>query len=151
MNGWDVSVLQKVVDTCDDLNAQGSLSACPAITQFTGAQQNQCRKPSSLNEVVAGYLTELPGCNPVYAGPGSAPKPSCPGKAEVTIGAGSNYFTDVTSSGWAYQGCATDANPRSLTDKTTLYSAGVGDTMTVEKCMTYCKGYTYAGLEYAGE
>jgi hypothetical protein len=127
------------------------LDACSAITQFTGAEQNSCRLPSSLNEAVRGYLPTLPGCNPVFAGPGAAPKATCPGQAVVTIGSGLSYFTDVTSLGWGYQGCATDGSTRSLTDKTTLYTAGAGDTMTVEKCLSFCQGYTYAGLEYAGE
>jgi hypothetical protein len=152
VNGWDVNVLQRVVDECTDPAAQGSLDACAAITQFTGAQQNACRLPSSFNEKVAGVLPALPGCNPVQPGPAPATKATCAGQVDPVAGSGSSmYFTDVTSKGWAYAGCGTDGDPRTLTDKTTLYTAGAGDKMTVEYCIDYCKGYTYAGLEYAGE
>ncbi|KAF2667566.1 WSC-domain-containing protein [Microthyrium microscopicum] len=151
VNGWDIGVLQNVVDQCDDLSAQGVVDACSAVTQFTQAEQNACRLPSQINEQVAGYLPALPGCNPVTPGPGPAAAASCPGAVRAVIGSGPSYFTDATSKGWAFQGCATDGSTRTLTDKTTLYTAGAGDTMTVETCLTFCQGYTFAGLEYGQE
>jgi hypothetical protein len=139
------------VDNCNDPSAQGVLDACSAITQFDGSEQSTCKLPSQINEKVEGYLPALPGCNPVTPGPGAATtKPTCTG-AQATIGSGANYFTDETSNGWAYQGCASDGNTRTLSDKQSLYMAGVGSTMTVEWCLNFCQGYTYAGLEYAQE
>jgi hypothetical protein len=152
VNGWDVGVLQKVVDQCDNLADQGVLEKCNAITTFTGAEQASCRLPAQISEKVAGYLPALPGCNPVTPGPEPAnANPSCPGQSKATITSGSNYFTDATSQGWAYQGCAIDGSTRTLNDKTTLYASGAADTMTVEKCLTFYQGSTYAGLEYGGE
>jgi hypothetical protein len=147
-----VPVLQKVVDQCTDPNAQGVLEKCPPITMYTGAEQSNCRLPAQVNEQVAGFLPALPGCNPVSPGPGPAPSnPTCAGQTVATIGSGPSYFTDVTAKGWSYAGCATDGDTRTLGDKTTIYSSGVGDKMTVEYCINFCSGYTYAGLEYAGE
>jgi hypothetical protein len=68
------------------------------------------------------------------------------------IGQGATYYTDLTvSKGWSYVGCASDGNPRTLTDKTSIYMGGFGDTLTVEKCVDWCAGYKYAGLEYASQ
>ena len=143
--------LQNVVNDCDDLSAQGVLSACSAITTYTAQQQSDCRLPPQINEQVAGLLPALPGCNPVSPGPGVAPNiPVCAGAVAATIGSGPQYFTDMTSEGWAYAGCATDGSPRTLPDKTSVYSSG-SDAMTVEGCISFCSGYAYAGLEYGGE
>ena len=96
-------------------------------------------------------MPTLPGCNPISPAPGPAPKATCSGQAQATIGGAANYFTDETANGWAYQGCASDGSTRTLSDKMSLYMAGVGATMTVEWCLNFCQGYTYAGLEYAQE
>jgi len=77
---------------------------------------------------------------------------TCDGQSNPTVGSGSSmYFTDETSKGWSYLGCGTDGDTRTLSDKMTLYTAGLGEKMTVDFCLDYCKGYTYAGLEYASE
>jgi hypothetical protein len=156
VNGWDIPTLQSIVDTCTDDAAFGSIdkSACPPVDQFTSDQQNACKLPPMVDEQTAGHLPALPGCNPITSGPEEAPKiPTCAGQTAGTITTAETYFTDLTvSKGWAYVGCGTDAgSPRTLTDKSTQYMSGVGDTMTVEYCVGFCDGYTYAGLEYGSQ
>ncbi len=67
LNGWDVDVLQKAVDTCND--AGGVVENCPVFTQFTAAQCGQCKIPPTVNERVSGNLASLPGCNTPTYGP----------------------------------------------------------------------------------
>jgi hypothetical protein len=154
VNGWDVPTLQTITDTCTNDAAFGTLDACPVVQQFTSAEQNNCKLAPQIDEKVAGVLTALPGCNPVTTGPAAAPaNPVCSGQTPATIGQAASYFTDVTvTKGWSYVGCGTDSgNPRTLGDKSSVYMSGVGDTMTVEWCIDFCAGYTYAGLEYASQ
>lgn len=151
VNGWDVQALQDIVDTCTDDNAFGSLEACSIVQKFTDAEQNNCRLPPHIDEQVAGKLPALPGCNPVSRGPEPAdPNPVCDGYVPPVIGQGATYYTDLTTSkGWGYAGCAADGDPRTLADKTSIYSAGFGDDLTVEKCADWCAGFKYFGLEYS--
>jgi hypothetical protein len=151
VNGWNVPTLQKVVDECDNLADQGVIEKCGAITIFTNAEQATCRIPAKIDEKLAGFLPALPGCNPVSAGPDAAAPPTCTDQKVATIGSGPKYYTDVTSKGWGYIGCGVDGDPRTLNDKTSIYGAGVADTMTVEVCADFCKGYKYFGLEFGQE
>ncbi|KAF2795994.1 WSC-domain-containing protein [Melanomma pulvis-pyrius CBS 109.77] len=146
VNGWDVKVLQKAVDTC--LADSGSVAECGAVTMYTADECNQCKLPSVINEQVDGMLTQLPGCNPLTSGPErAAPVANCADQA--TIGApAANYVDLTTSKKWEYTGCGNDAGTRSFTgDKT------ASDDMTVEKCVDFCSaaGFSYAGLEYGRE
>ncbi|KIW03592.1 uncharacterized protein PV09_05346 [Verruconis gallopava] len=155
VNGWDIDTLQAIVDTCTDDSKFGSIdkSACPPIDQFTTDQQNACKLPPQIDEQVAGALPALPGCNPVTRGPEPAPlHPTCEGYTAPTIGQAATYYTDLTvSKGWAYMGCGSDGSTRTLDGKQSVYMAGFGDDMTVEKCVDWCAGYQYAGLEYASQ
>jgi hypothetical protein len=147
LNGWDVSVLQRVISECNDPAAQGVLEKCAAISTFTGAQQSVCRLPQQINEKVTGFLTALPGCNPVTPGPARPPKnATCPGLPVATIGNPATYYTNITAKGWGYQGCASDGSPRTLANKTSMSVAGSADKMTAEFCADFCKDYTYFGL-----
>jgi hypothetical protein len=152
VNGWDVPTLQAVVDQCNNDAAFGTLDACPPIanSQFTSDEQNSCKLAPQVDEKVVGLLPALPGCNPVTSGPEPAANAECPGQTPATIGQAATYFTDVTvSKGWAYLGCGTDSTgTMTLNDKSTLYEAVQ---MTVEYCVDFCAGYTYAGLEYGSQ
>ncbi|WYZ34618.1 hypothetical protein EsH8_I_000894 [Colletotrichum jinshuiense] len=53
----------------------------------------------------------------------------------------------ATVGAWKLYGCQTEAtNARALNAKTTA-----SDDMTLEKCATFCAGYTYFGVEYSRE
>jgi hypothetical protein len=148
LNGWDVDVLQKAINTCTD--ASGAVEKCAAVTQFTGSECQACTIPSTVQETIDGSLTKLPGCNDVTYGPDRAVASKCGDTA--TVGAGASNFVDLTSSPtmkWEYAGCGGDgAGDRAFRNASTAY-----DSMTVESCVSYCSagGWAYAGMEYSRE
>jgi len=149
VNGWHQATLQQAVDTCT--SDSGTLEDCHVFDNglFTASEQQACRIPPSIDEKATGTLSALPGCNPATSGPEYAqPQTTC-SAAKAVIGKVATYFTDVTSSGWAYQGCAADDYfVRTLTGASTS-----SDSMTVKTCAAFCesKGFALAGLEYARE
>lgn len=149
VNGWDHSTLQNAIDDCT--NDSGRLEDCPVFANdlFTSDDQQACRLPPSVDEKLTGSLDALPGCNTPTSGPEYAPYPqNCP-KTSISNSTGSSYFTDQTSSGWAYAGCATD----DYYDRTLTGASTSSDSMTVKTCVDFCsdKGFALAGLEYARE
>ncbi|OCL01175.1 WSC-domain-containing protein [Cenococcum geophilum 1.58] len=145
VNGWNVNVLQKAVDNC--LADSGQVSDCHEVTTYTASECQACRLPSVVNEQVDGWMSALPGCNPVTNGPGPAPKTPC---AVTPLSPPETNFVDLTvSKSWEYTGCGSDNYySRTFTGK----SESTND-MTVEKCVDFCSsnGYSYAGLEYSRE
>jgi hypothetical protein len=144
LNGWDVDVLQKATDTCN--NDSGLITDCPVFEFFSNAESQACVIAPSINEAVTGELEKLPGCNPVTYGPGEATPVSgsaCPSTAK--LGYNPVYYQNVT--GWDYVGCA----PDSVSSRTLPNSTYMSGDMTVEGCLSYCKskGLNYAGLEYS--
>jgi hypothetical protein len=143
LNGWDVDVLQKATDTCN--NDSGLITDCPVFDFFTTAQSQACVIAPTINEAVTGELEKLPGCNPVSYGPGRAPYSESGCTDTAALGYNPIYYQNVT--GWDYVGCA----PDSVSSRTFTNSTYMSDSMTVEGCLSYCKarGLNYAGLEYA--
>lgn len=93
MAGWDVDVLQHIIDTCDAGTA--GMDNCPGLPY--GLNKGDCTIESEVDEKVEGTLSKLPGNNPLTGfsygdkvpsrpSPGgdkpsdkpSAPKPSAP-------------------------------------------------------------------------
>lgn len=148
VNGWHHKTLQKAIDEC--LNNSGRIEDCHVFNDdlFTNDQQQACRIPPSINEATTGTLSALPGCNTPTTGPDYArPPTTC--AANASIGQQATYFTDMTSSNWAYAGCAVDDYfHRTLTGPSTS-----SDSMTVKTCVDFCdsSGHALAGLEYARE
>ncbi|TEB24887.1 hypothetical protein FA13DRAFT_1638238 [Coprinellus micaceus] len=69
--GWEGDSLQRAMDTCTDQGGQPE--SCRALTVQSDSQINACKQQPRIDEVVEGtYLRELPGCNPVQQGPGTA-------------------------------------------------------------------------------
>ena len=137
---------ENAVATC--LDSTGFVD-CPAF--YGGLQDDStkegCKIAPTVEEQVDGFLAALPGCNPLTYGPAEVVPGAC-SQATPAIGAVES-FTDMTSQGWSYQGCATD----SYTTRTLAGTSENVATLTVEGCMTYCasKGYSYAGAEYGTE
>lgn len=74
ISGWDESVLQKIIDTCDAGSV--GMDKCPEIPGGLNDNAESCTAPSPLKELVDGKLQKLPGDNPISGwGVGSAPKP----------------------------------------------------------------------------
>ncbi|KAF8684542.1 hypothetical protein RHS04_01261 [Rhizoctonia solani] len=74
-NGWETSVLQKAIDTCNNPNddtINGIIEACKAFKFQDDVVGKACKAAPELTEAVDGKLAKLPGCNPIQAGPGDA-------------------------------------------------------------------------------
>ncbi|KAF2835437.1 WSC domain-containing protein [Patellaria atrata CBS 101060] len=146
VNGWDVDVLQRAIDTCNSVS--GELRDCNAFTLQSNDDANNCKLPRMIDEEIEGVLDALPGCNPVSNGPGVVkPVANCP---QPEIGFAESFFTDITvTKQWMYAGCGTDDNG----DRTLQGADTRKPDMTVEKCIDFCsgKGFRIAGLEYGNE
>lgn len=139
LNGWDINVLQNAIDNCND--PSGSVDYCPAVTQFTQSECSQCRLPSSVNEVMDGHLSALPGCN-------DPTSPTC--NDATTLGTAKGSYIDLTQTKqWSYTGCGSD----SIADRAFTGPSFSRENTTVESCIDFCSssGHTYAGLEYKSE
>ncbi|KAF5331266.1 hypothetical protein D9611_013095 [Ephemerocybe angulata] len=69
--GWEGDSLQRAMDNCHD--GFGWPEACPELTILSDEDINKCVQRPRVDEVVeGGYIKELPGCNPVQEGPGTA-------------------------------------------------------------------------------
>jgi hypothetical protein len=146
LNGWDVKVLQKAIDTCTD--ASGQVEKCSAVTLFTRDEAAACQIPVTVAEKIDGTLSKLPGCNDISYGPDRATAPAnC--QDTTTFGPAPGIFADLTSKGWQYLGCGTD----SVADRAFKSAYTAADNMTVQSCVGFCTqgGWKYAGLEYSHE
>ncbi|KAI5271288.1 hypothetical protein E4T47_05393 [Aureobasidium subglaciale] len=143
LNGWDVDVLQKATDTCN--NDSGLIQDCPVFEFFSNAESQACVIAPTVNEVITGELDALPGCNAVTHGPDRAPYSMTGCTDTGKLGAAPVYYQNVT--GWDYVGCA----PDSVSSRTLSNSSYMSSSMTVESCLSFCKnkGLNYAGLEYS--
>ncbi|KAL4936958.1 hypothetical protein BDV06DRAFT_203905, partial [Aspergillus oleicola] len=148
VNGWDVPTLQEALDTCDDPN--GIIENCAALELYDDEITEGCMLEPSIDEAVSGWLSALPGCNPIQPGPNDA-KPVSNCSAPTAIDNPQHYYTDVTETlSWKWLGCTRDnVNGERVLDA----SSSSGDDMTVQKCINTCQkdGYTIAGLEYSRE
>jgi len=74
LNGWDVPILQQAMDTCTDMS--GVIEQCSVFTSKnllqTPAEQAKCVLTAPTKEDYTGALPQLPGCNPIQAGPADA-------------------------------------------------------------------------------
>ena len=103
VNGWDVDVLDKAVQTCNANS--GVVEDCGVLDLYTNEEMDNCVIPPSVAEEIEGWLPALPGCNPVQSGPAKAITPkTC--AAPTAIGPKKTYSTDVSKLGWEYVGCA---------------------------------------------
>ncbi|GAA5913421.1 DUF1996 and WSC domain-containing protein [Sporobolomyces salmoneus] len=165
LNGWDVPILQKAIDTCDSPTS-GNIEECKMLELYDRAKDGYCRKTPDVNEVVLGNVKKLPGCNPVTKTTKEAKLSSstCPNLktpslfSPVTIYNGTfappgakvvKGTPKVTTSynNYKYFGCYEDVGPRLLS--TTLSPKF----KSVKSCLDAAKkkGYAYAGVEYGGE
>ena len=155
VNGWDTKALQAVINQCTDNSVFGSIAKkdCPPIDLYTSSEMNSCKLPAQIDEPVRGYLEKLPGCNPVTSGPQAAvPVANCPVPKINDINTAAANYKDFTSQGWGYVGCASDVgSSRTFPAKTSVYTANVGKTMTLEWCMNFCKDNTFFGVQYGSE
>ena len=108
LNGWEEGVLAKAMKTCNPGNTGTPSLDAPqcfgAGSKQDGKAKEACTKTSSINEDIGlnGPLSQLPGCNPIQAGPGPATKPAnCAGDpvARPESVAGPSPATTSTTAG----------------------------------------------------
>ncbi|KAJ3838042.1 hypothetical protein F5878DRAFT_620612 [Lentinula raphanica] len=66
MNGWEDGVLQKAISGCN-CNPYGDPTCCVDAGIFSFNQTSQCYISETVDELVLGNLSTLPGANPVQA------------------------------------------------------------------------------------
>ena len=107
INGWDIDILQKAIDTCN--SASGVIEECSVFKFFNENRAQDCMVAPRVEEQTTGWLEKLPGCNPIQPGPNRAIKYiNC--SAQEKIGAPRKYFTDVSAKNWEYVGCVMYVN-----------------------------------------
>jgi hypothetical protein len=67
INGWDAGVLQNAVNNCN-CDIYGDPTCCGDAHIFTLDSSQECHITKSVDEVVEGTISQLPGNNPVRAG-----------------------------------------------------------------------------------
>ena len=147
--GWkDDGSFENAVKNCST-SPDPEFGVCSAFgTSFqSDSIKDACKLAPTVQEDVIGPMASLPGCNSPSGGPGPVepvfPDSQC-NKVAPPTGSAPTKFTDVTSAGWSYLGCAIDdVNTR------TLSSGGPGN--SVETCIKSCSGSTYAGIEFGGQ
>lgn len=103
LNGWDKDILQRAINECN--SSSGVIEDCKVLELYTNQQMDDCIVPPSIAEPSTGWMGQLPGCNPIQAGPARATQHTDCG-APTTIGTQQDYSTDMSSQGWKYVGCA---------------------------------------------
>ncbi|KAI0682529.1 hypothetical protein C8T65DRAFT_624476 [Cerioporus squamosus] len=142
MMGWPEDTLKQAMAQCTDYG--GQISSCPVLHTRSEQDMNDCAVPPRVDEVVDGWLTELPGCNPVQPGPARATPVSGCGAPTSTEPASKVSFLKAVD-GWQAVGCAAEPSGTSLLTGGTTTGGG----MTIEKCLNTCatKGFKFAGLK----
>ncbi|EJD47486.1 WSC-domain-containing protein [Auricularia subglabra TFB-10046 SS5] len=145
LNGWDVDVLQRAVDECN--NNSGSMQDCGVLELRTNDEMKECEVNTRVPDTLNGWIPRLPGCNKVTVGPENAKMepPSACGASEEILPKGASPLTAV--SGWTTLGCASDEGDRALPKGIDI------DNTTPTSCTAACAaaGYTFAGIEYGRE
>ncbi|KAL0577271.1 hypothetical protein V5O48_004728, partial [Marasmius crinis-equi] len=143
MMGWPAQTLKNAMAQCNDQG--GQVSACPVLTTRSEQEMNDCAVPNRVEEDLGGWLTQLPGCNPVYPGPGRAPYPTDCGAPTEAIPKSNVTFLVSNIPGWTPVGCASEnSGEKLLTGPSTT-----NNMMSVESCLNYCngQGQSYAGIK----
>ncbi|KAL8832686.1 MAG: hypothetical protein Q9170_004784 [Blastenia crenularia] len=156
----------------DDMNVAYCANFCAGYQYFGIEYSSECFCGTSISNGAAlradgdcsmtcsGNSTEFcggPNRLTVYNSNGTVASTSSSASASGTATATSSSASSTgtpsapvavpTASGFAYQGCYTEATSgRALGDSQTAYTG-----MTVEKCAAFCSSYTYMAVEYMSE
>ncbi|KAI1613238.1 WSC domain-containing protein [Exophiala viscosa] len=148
VNGWeDTDLLQNAIDQCTA--ESGNVEDCPLFKLIPDAQAEGCKIEPEVDEQVSGFMSALPGCNPVQSGPAEATVKTGCGATTTISPSNATFFTDLTSQGWSYTGCGTD----NYSNRILTGASESNSNMTNEVCIAFCesKGFTVAGTEYSDE
>lgn len=143
MMGWPEATLKSAMASCNDQS--GQLSACSVLSARSEQEMNDCSIPNRVDEDLDGWLTQLPGCNTVQAGPGRASPSSGCGAPTTMLSKTEVSFLENGITGWTPVGCASENNGETLLNGAKYTPGG----LTVEKCLNYCNSQNmpYAGLK----
>ncbi|KAH7103793.1 hypothetical protein BKA62DRAFT_27292 [Auriculariales sp. MPI-PUGE-AT-0066] len=138
MMGWQGDSLDRAMSQCN--NQDGS---CSALTTRNIQDMNDCAMPPQVDEPIDQWMTALPGCNSVRAGPGTVTQESGCGAATTYVPTGS-WLKNIT--GWQSIGCAREASGENAV---TGGSRTTNGALTVESCLNQCanSGFKFAGLK----
>jgi len=102
--GWEGDSLQRAMDTCTGMD--GFPSNCHVLTLQDTDTMNSCRQAVKVPEVAEEqYLDQLPGCNPIQAGPGPATLvPNCGAPSTTTDAPVPTVFPTPVTPPWCYSG-----------------------------------------------
>ena len=114
LNGWDVDLLQKAVDSCTD--DSGDVEDCAVFQLRPDAVAGECKVVSQVEEKVDGWMEKLPGCNVVQGGA----KEAVPG---LGCGTGTGSASSSTSAAMLSTASSTMASLSSFSGLTTSPSA----------------------------
>ncbi|EJD47475.1 WSC-domain-containing protein [Auricularia subglabra TFB-10046 SS5] len=156
LNGWDVDVLQRAVDECNN-NSGCVLDDCGVLELRTNDEMKECEVNTRVPDTLNGWIPRLPGCNKVTVGPENAKMepPSACGASEEILPKGASPLTAIDNAfpspadGWNSLGCWYDpVNPRALQGKRIT-----DDNMTPALCVERCasRNFAYAATEFGGE
>jgi hypothetical protein len=139
MMGWTGDSLDRAMAQCNDANG----GACNAITTRSTQDMNDCAIPPLVNEPIDQWLTKLPGCNEVQAGPGRATQGTGCG-ATTEMQTSGSWLKSIT--GWQSVGCAREASGENAITGGSRTTSG---SQTVESCLNMCanSGFKFAGLK----
>ncbi|KAG8829747.1 hypothetical protein FRC17_006113 [Serendipita sp. 399] len=176
-NGWDTSILQKVIDQCDEDSGNGNIRACQPLVPFIDeGARDACQLDSDIqipDEHIGlfrgGALSTLLGNNPIWLP--SLPKPSNLTYVEsaswgrvgsLLEGVGTRgshppsfgttdgtQIGDVNGADWEVRGCIGE----SKNGRRALEGSVITDQpeMNLRTCALLCesRGYSIAGVEFA--
>ncbi|KAJ5118467.1 hypothetical protein N7448_010174 [Penicillium atrosanguineum] len=165
--GWDVDVLQKIIENCDA--GDSGMDKCADAGTINNSADS-CNIANLIPEKISGVLDKLPGNNPPTGwGQGETTSPdasqSASSQTTTSVASTSNVETETESTttskapatetgiaSWSYLGCYSDnTSTRALTG-VQFANLGIGK-VTSTGCMEYCDnaGFSLAGTEYAGQ
>ncbi|KAF7173863.1 hypothetical protein CNMCM5623_006118 [Aspergillus felis] len=163
ISGWDVDVLQKIIDNCDA--GDSGMDKC-ADAGTINDSSNSCNIANLVPEKISGVLEKLPGNNPPTGwgqGESASSSSSDPESTLTTttiLSASQTLSTTPTQVstteksviGWSYLGCYSDNESTRALTGIQFADLGIGN-VTSTGCMEYCgnAGFSLAGTEYAGQ
>ncbi|KAJ5151122.1 uncharacterized protein N7482_010374 [Penicillium canariense] len=161
--GWDINVLQKIIDNCDA--GDSGMDKCADAGPINDPSDS-CNIANLIPETIFGALDKLPGDNPPTGwgqGELAVPTPSSTSSTSLTTdllsstptdAAASNKASsiDTTLTGWSYTGCYSDNESTRVLNGVRFADLGIGK-VTSTGCVEYCNnaGFSIAGTEYAGQ
>lgn len=145
INGWEVGVLGNAMLNCDIGESGAPLSDCFDV--YTDDERNACSIPAVVDEVITGWMDQLPGCNPIQAGPANAVAQTCNGSTPAI--SSSTGVPAGTSSGTTSSGSSSSGGSSSGSSSGTGSSSGSSGSSAGGVSAAHATG-SGSGSDYSG-